>query len=152
MLIFLLHLVKLLDVERPGWKDDTVCLLDGARYHMGARIREHMRKLELQVIYSAPYSFSTAPIEMVFGALKTGELNPDGHKTGKKVSARSLFSIDNSAGSSLNRRYGGRQAREDTQGHLRKILARDHPQPVQVSVLSARLRPPISLSPPRRGS
>ena len=99
MLIFLLHLVKLLDVERPGWKDNTVLLLDGARYHMGARVREHMRKLELQVIWSAPYSYSTAPIEMVFGALKTGELNPEAHKTGKKVSARSLFFIANSAGS-----------------------------------------------------
>ena len=99
MLIFLLHLVKLLDVERPGWKDNTVMLLDGARYHSGARVREYMRKLELQVIWSAPYSFSTAPIEMVLGALKTGELNPEGQKTGKKVSTLSPFPIANSAGS-----------------------------------------------------
>ena len=75
MLIFLLHLVKLLDLERPGWKNDTVLQLDGARYHTGSAVREYMRKLELQVIYSAPYSYSTAPIEMVFGALKSGELN-----------------------------------------------------------------------------
>ena len=77
MLIFLLHLVKLLDSERPGWKNDTVLQLDGARYHTGSAVREYMRKLELQVIYSAPYSYSTAPIEMVFGALKSGELNHD---------------------------------------------------------------------------
>ena len=99
MLIFLLHLIKVLDLERPGWKDDTLLLLDGAKYHTGARVREHMRKLELQVIYSAPYSFSTAPIEMVFGALKTGELNPDGHKTGKKVSAHYIFCLSYSSGS-----------------------------------------------------
>jgi hypothetical protein len=45
-----------------------------------------MRKLELQVIWSGPYSYSTAPIEMVFGNLKFGELNPDKKSTGKKVS------------------------------------------------------------------
>lgn len=86
MLVFLIELVKQLDTERPSWKDDTVLLLDGARYHTGSRVREYMRKLELQVIWSAPYSFSTAPIEMVFSTLKFGELNPEKQPTGKKVS------------------------------------------------------------------
>ena len=87
MMVFLLHLVRQLDLERPSWKDDTVMLLDGARYHTGSQVREYMRKLELQVIWSAPYSYSTAPIEMVFGALKLGELNQDHVSTGKKVSS-----------------------------------------------------------------
>ena len=60
-------------------------LLDGARYHTGSRMREYLRKLELQVIWSATYSYSSAPIEMVFGFLKLGEINPDGKATGKKV-------------------------------------------------------------------
>ena len=77
MMTFLLHLAKQLDLERPNWRDDTIILLDGARYHTGEDIREYMRKLELDVIWSAPYSYSTAPIELVFGALKFGELNPN---------------------------------------------------------------------------
>ena len=47
MMIFLIHLVNLLDLERPSWRDDTVLLLDGARYHTGSRVREYMRKLDL---------------------------------------------------------------------------------------------------------
>ena len=62
-------------------------LLDGARYHTGSKVREYLRKLDLQVIWSGPYSYSTAPIEMVFGALKSGELNPNNKQTGKRVSS-----------------------------------------------------------------
>ena len=83
---FLCHLAKQLDSERPSWREDTVILLDGARYHTGACIREYMRKLELDVIWSAPYSYSTAPIELLFGSLKFGELNPENKPAGKKVS------------------------------------------------------------------
>ena len=77
MLAFLVHLIKQLDLERPSWRDDTCLLLDGARYHTGSKVREYMQKLELEVIWSAPYSYSTAPIETVFATLKFGELNPD---------------------------------------------------------------------------
>ena len=88
MLIYLQYLVEQMDLERPDWRDDTVLLLDGARYHTGSAVREYLRKLEVQVIWSGPYSYSAAPIEMVFGALKFGELNPDKKPTGKKVSAQ----------------------------------------------------------------
>ena len=85
-MVFLVHLVRVLDAERPGWRDDTVLLLDGARYHVGSRVREYMRRLKLEVIWSGPYSYSAAPIETVFVYLKLGELNPEKHPTGKKVS------------------------------------------------------------------
>ena len=88
MMVYLQYLLDQLDLERPSWKDDTVLLLDGARYHTGSQVREYLRKLEVQVIWSGPYSYSTAPIEMVFGALKFGELNLDKMATGKKVSNR----------------------------------------------------------------
>ena len=39
-MIFLVHLVQQLDTERPSWRDDTVLLLDGARYHTGSKVRE----------------------------------------------------------------------------------------------------------------
>ena len=91
MLIFLVHLVEQLDKERPSWRDDTILLLDGAKYHTGSKVREYMRKLELEVIWSGPYSYSTAPIETVFSTLKLGELNPDRRSTGKKVSTKYHF-------------------------------------------------------------
>ena len=91
MMIFLQHLVEQLDLERPSWRDDTLLLLDGAKYHLSSQVREYMRKLDLQVIWSGPYSYSTAPIETVFAALKFGELNPDRKPSGKKVSALLLI-------------------------------------------------------------
>jgi len=44
-----------------------------------------MRKMELFVIWSMPYSYDAAPIEKVFGHLKLGELNMEQWPTGKKV-------------------------------------------------------------------
>ena len=34
--------------------------------------------------FSGPYSYSAAPIELLFGGLKNRELNPDGLTTGKR--------------------------------------------------------------------
>ena len=93
MLIFLMHLVEQLDKDHPSWREDTVILLDGAKYHKGVEIKEYMRKLDLDIIWSAPYSYSTAPIEMLFARLKLGDLNSDECPTGKKVSLLSLIFI-----------------------------------------------------------
>jgi len=45
VLIFLIHLMEQLDLDHPSWRDDTVILMDGARYHTGTEVREYMRKL-----------------------------------------------------------------------------------------------------------
>ena len=95
LLTFLRHLTAKLDEESPGWEAETVILLDGARYHTGEEIREYLRKMQLQVIWSAPYSYSTAPIELLFGGLKFGELNPQRQPTGKKVSAPAMIASVN---------------------------------------------------------
>ena len=47
VLIFLIHLIEQLDLDHPSWRDDTVILMDGARYHTGGEVREYMRKLQL---------------------------------------------------------------------------------------------------------
>ena len=72
MLVFLTYLVELLDQESSSWRDDTVLLFDCAKYHVGLDIKNYMRKLELPVIYSGPYSYDAAPVEKVFGHLKFG--------------------------------------------------------------------------------
>ena len=84
MLVFLTKLVDQLDLALPDWREDTVFLLDGATYHTGEKTREYLRKLQLDVIYSGPYSYDAAPIELVFGHLKLGELNANQLPTGKK--------------------------------------------------------------------
>lgn len=48
--------------------------------------------------YSAPYSYSTAPAELVFAAVKLGELNPERLPTGKK----GLTNIANIVGQRLS--------------------------------------------------
>ena len=77
LMLFMRYLIKQLDSESADWRNETIFLLDGAKYHVSEEMREYFRKMDVQVIYSGPYSFSTAPIELLFGALKRGNLNPE---------------------------------------------------------------------------
>ena len=85
MLVFLQYLAAKLDEERPGWRSDTYLLLDGARYHTGDEIRGFLHKMQIQVIWSAPYSYAAAA-ESLFSGIKLGDLNPTRLPTGKRVS------------------------------------------------------------------
>ena len=62
MCLFLRSFMDQLDRERPGWIEDTIILLDGAPYHTSALMQARLARLKLPVIFSAPYSYSTAPI------------------------------------------------------------------------------------------
>lgn len=84
MLLYLTYLCRQLDWEKPDWRDDSVVLLDGTKYHTGEKTRETMKKIGVPVIFSGPYSYSTAPIELLFSGLKRDNLNPAGQKLGKK--------------------------------------------------------------------
>ena len=48
--------------------------------------------MDLPVMFSGPYSYSAAPVELVFAALKLGNLNPDRQPTGKRYVIVSLIS------------------------------------------------------------
>ena len=84
LLLFVKNLIALLDDELPNWREESLLLLDGARYHVSAEARAGFQKLRLPVIYTAPYSPSSSPIERLWAALKLGELNPDRISTGKR--------------------------------------------------------------------
>ena len=73
--LFLIELCKNLDDESPGWQEDTVILWDNATYHSSTETMCVVRRLGLQVIFSGPYSYSAAPTETLFSAMKRGELN-----------------------------------------------------------------------------
>ena len=84
LMLLMRYLIRHLDAESPSWRDNTVILLDGARYHTSEEMRDYLCKMEVSVIFSGPYSYSAAPIERLFAALKHGDLNPDCVSTGKR--------------------------------------------------------------------
>ena len=84
MTTFLRHLARQLDHETPDWQENTTILLDNAAWHTSPQMKQRLAKMELPISYSAPYCYSTAPIELLFAALKLGDLNPERLPTGKK--------------------------------------------------------------------
>ena len=84
MITLLRHLTRHLDRESPGWEQDSVLLLDNASWHVSDQMKERIARMNLPVIFSGPYSYSAAPAELVFAALKVGDLNPTKLPTGKR--------------------------------------------------------------------
>ena len=59
-------------MESPGWQENTIILLDNATYHNSADARAFFKQMELPIMYTAPYSYSAAPIELLWASLKLG--------------------------------------------------------------------------------
>ena len=74
--LFIQKLAKKLDEDRPGWKEDTVIMMDNAPYHGSQKTRDYFAHNGIRTIYTAPYSYSGSPIELWFAALKSTNLNP----------------------------------------------------------------------------
>ena len=83
-MLFMRRLVRLMDIQCPGWQESSIIVIDNAPYHCGDEIRDYLHKMQIPIMYSAPYSYSSAPIETLFSFLKLDELNQDGISTGKK--------------------------------------------------------------------
>ena len=47
MLLFMSCLARKLDGELPFWRDNTVILLDGAKYHTSIETFDYLMKLKL---------------------------------------------------------------------------------------------------------
>ena len=76
MQLFLSKLAMELDRDRRGWRQDTVLLLDGARYHTNEEMQKYLKRMDIPVIYTGPNSYDVAPCELFFAHLKSGDLNP----------------------------------------------------------------------------
>ena len=59
-------------------------LWDGAPSHTSSNTKAVIKKMGLPFIQSGPYSYSGAPIERLFSAVKLHELNPQRLPTGKR--------------------------------------------------------------------
>ena len=84
LLLFLSQFCRLLDNENWGWRDNTIFLLDGAKYHTSIKTREVIAYLDIKVVFSGPYSYDTAPCELLFSHLKNTDINSSRMPTGKK--------------------------------------------------------------------
>ena len=82
--MFLTQLCSRLDVDSPGWRDESVILLDNAVYHTCPEVRAYMHQLKIPVMYTAPYSYDASPVELFFAYLKNQDINPKNLPTGKK--------------------------------------------------------------------
>ena len=67
-----------MDSVRPGWRDDTIWLVDGAKMHTTEVVKQIYQKLKIPVIVSPPYSWNLVATEKFHAMFKFGELNPTG--------------------------------------------------------------------------
>ena len=118
-------------------------LLDNAKWHTSPLMRHRLAKMGLPVIFSGPYSYSTAPVELVFSALKRGDLNPEQDPSGKSKCFISYYLslltnyLCARRGALLRRRHGGPEAEGGAPLVGREVLAPRRAQPLRVPVLRA---------------
>ena len=64
--------------------------MDGAHYQSCPASQAHLKNLGCMVCVSAPYSYSTAPIELAFGFIKSVDLNPRRQRVSKSKSTLTI--------------------------------------------------------------
>ena len=82
--MFMSWLAKKLSKEDKAWRENSLLLVDGAKYMTCPESLEHLKQLGSKVCISSPYSFAAASVEYANAFLKSVDLNPDGLKTGKR--------------------------------------------------------------------
>ena len=82
--IFLRKLVRRLDSEDPEWRDNTVILVDNAPYHTSESTINLMEGHRIPMLFTGPHSYDAAPIELLFAAFKSRDINPRHVPQGKR--------------------------------------------------------------------
>ena len=82
--LFISKLAAKLSSEDRSWRENSILLIDGAKYQTCLESIRHMKAVGFRVCISSPYSYSSTSIEYCFGFLKNKSLNPDGLKMGKR--------------------------------------------------------------------
>ena len=77
-------LVLKLDREDADWRGNTVILLDNAPYHVSESSISLMRGLRIPILFTGPHSYDGAPIELLFAAFKSRDINPRHVPCGKR--------------------------------------------------------------------
>ena len=84
MCLFLRGLVTRLNQESRHWRKNTVIFFDGAPYHDAKETLAEAQALDIPLAIMGPYSYDTAPCELLFAAFKDRDINPARLPTGKK--------------------------------------------------------------------
>lgn len=74
--LFLIRLSDYLNATDPGWRRNTVLLIDNAPYHRRKEMQQRWKEMKLPIMFLGPYSYSMAPVEKVFRQIKARDLNP----------------------------------------------------------------------------
>ena len=82
--LYLQELIKMLDEEDKNWRTTTILMHDGAKYAQSKNTSSILRDLRVPFMLLAPHSYNVSPIKLLFGAIKTNQLNPDQLPTGKR--------------------------------------------------------------------
>ena len=83
MCLFLRWLVTKLNQESRNWRQSTVVYFDGAPYHDCKLTLAEAKALGIPLAIMAPYSYDTAPCELLFAEFKREDVNPERLPTGK---------------------------------------------------------------------
>ena len=81
--MFIRHLSNILDQQDTSWRQKTIITLDGAPYHFSSESLTVYSGLRLPIMFQPPHAYNVAPAELVFAALKSKHMNPDGLPTGR---------------------------------------------------------------------
>ena len=81
--LYIRELVKKLDKEDVNWRRHTLILHDGAAYAKSASFTAILKELYVPWMLSAPHSYNIAWVELLFGSIKTGVLNPNEQPAGR---------------------------------------------------------------------
>ena len=68
--VFMTKLVGKLTTEDQNWRYNTIFLLDNAPYHKDVEVLHQLKLQGCNIIFLGPYSWSAAPCELLFSALK----------------------------------------------------------------------------------
>jgi hypothetical protein len=89
--LYIKELVNQLDREDKHWRKSTIILHDGAKYCQSTATINTLRNYQVPFMLLSPHSYNVAPIELLFGAIKTNLLNPEHLPTGKRYDYYIIF-------------------------------------------------------------
>ena len=84
MSLYIKELCKILDNKDRNWRKTHLFLVDGASYHQANSTFNVLRNLHIPIMLLSPFSYDAAPIEKIFNALKSSDINPDLLPTAKR--------------------------------------------------------------------
>jgi hypothetical protein len=81
--LFLTKLCEALDSDRPDWRETSVMMMDNAPYNKKDECIDHIKSLNIPMVFISPYSFDASPVELFFSYLKQGTIVDPNVPTGK---------------------------------------------------------------------